>query len=118
MATHEALAAAAQATERGGVTAVSEVVGRLLAVLTSAMQANRILEIGTGYGLATLHMALAQPPAGRLWTFDTDIERTETARRFFDDAGVGDRIEIVNQPALEVLHIFPQRNLDIAFIDA
>ena len=33
-------------------------------------------------------------------------------------AGVDDRIEIINQPALEVLGTFPQRNLDIVFIDA
>jgi predicted O-methyltransferase YrrM len=31
---------------------------------------------------------------------------------------VDDRIEIINQPALEVLEWFPQRNLDIVFIDA
>ena len=104
--------------KRDGIATVPEVVGRLLSVLASAMQANRILEIGTGYGFATLHMALAQPPAGKIWTFDPYIERTEVARQFFDRAGVGDRIEVVNQPALEVLHIFPQRNLDIAFVDA
>ena len=101
-----------------GVATIPYDVGRLLSVLTHAMQANRILEIGTGYGYATLHMALAQPPAGKIWTFDPFIERTEVAREYFDRAGVGDRVEVVNQPALEVLHIFPQRNLDIAFIDA
>lgn len=107
-----------QKAKSDGIATVPEVVARLLSVLTTAMQANRILEIGTGYGFATLHMALAQPPAGKIWTFDPYIERTEVARRFFDRAGVGERIEIVNQPALEVLHIFPQRNLDIAFVDA
>ncbi len=107
-----------QRANHDGVATVPPVVGRLLSVLTHAMQANRILEIGTGYGYATLHMALAQPPAGKIWTFDPYIERTEVARDYFDRAGVGDRVEIVNQPALEVLHIFPLRNLDIAFIDA
>ena len=37
---------------------------------------------------------------------------------YFRRAGVEDRIEIINQPALEVLRSFPQRNLDIVFIDA
>ena len=107
-----------QKAKHDGIATVPEAVGQLLSVLATAMQANRILEIGTGYGYATLHMALAQPPAGKIWTFDPYIERTEAARQFFDRAGVGDCIEIINQPALEVLHIFPQRNLDIAFIDA
>lgn len=97
---------------------VDRLVGRFLSTLVHAMQANRILEVGTGYGYATLWMALAQPPAGRIWTFDPDMERTEVARSYFARAGEDDYIEIVNQPALEVLPVFPQRNIDIAFIDA
>lgn len=103
---------------KDGVATVPAEVARLLSVLTHAMQANRIVDIGTGYGYATLEMAAAQPPAGKIWTFDPYIERTEIAREYLDRAGLSDRIEIVNQPALEVLHIFPVRNLDIAFVDA
>jgi caffeoyl-CoA O-methyltransferase len=100
------------------VHAVPRAVGRLLSTLVHGMQANRILEIGTAYGYATLWMALAQPPIGKIWTFDPDIERTEIAVSYFKRAGEDDNIEIINQPALEVLPIFPQRNMDIAFIDA
>lgn len=114
----EILAEIEQRAKRDRVPIVARVIGNLLSVLTTAMQANRILEIGTGYGFATLSMAIAQPPAGRIWTFDPDMERTQVAREYFDRAGLGERIEIINQPALDVLPIFPQRNLDIAFIDA
>lgn len=93
-------------------------VGRLLATLVHAMQANRILEVGTAYGYSTLWMALAQPPAGKIWTFDPDIERTDVARTYFERAGEDDNIEIVNQPALDVLPLFPQRNMDMVFVDA
>jgi caffeoyl-CoA O-methyltransferase len=93
-------------------------VGRLLSTLVHGMQANRILEVGTAYGYATLWMALAQPGAGRIWTFDPDIARTEVALSYFRRAGEDDYIEIVNQPALDVLPVFPQRNMDIVFIDA
>ncbi|MCL5258937.1 MAG: O-methyltransferase [Vulcanimicrobiaceae bacterium] len=99
------------------IPGVTRPVGRLLSVLVHCMQANRILEIGTAYGYATLWMALALPPAGRIWSFDPDIERTEVARSYFDRAGISDRIEIINQSALPVLPTFPQRNLDIVFID-
>lgn len=100
------------------VPAVPRAVGRLLSVLVHGMQANRILEIGTAYGYATLWMALAQPGAGKIWTFDPDMERTDIARSYFERAGEADFIEIINQPAMEVLNVFPQRNMDIVFVDA
>ncbi len=100
------------------VPAIPRAVGRLLSTLVHGMQASRILEIGTAYGYATLWMALAQPPIGKIWTFDPDSERTGIARSYFERAGEDDNIEIVNQPALEVLHVFPQRNMDIVFVDA
>ncbi|MGH7737528.1 MAG: O-methyltransferase [Candidatus Tyrphobacter sp.] len=103
---------------KDGIPIVSRETGRFLATLVHAMQANRILEIGTAYGYSTLWMALAQPPAGTIWTIDVDRERTEIARSFFERAGEGDSIAIINQRAIEVLETFPQRNLDIVFIDA
>jgi predicted O-methyltransferase YrrM len=103
---------------REGIPIVDRAAGRFLSVLVHCMQANRILELGTAYGYSTLWMALALPPAGRIWTIDPDMERTEIAASYFRRAGVEERIEIINQPALEVLGTFPQRNLDIVFIDA
>jgi predicted O-methyltransferase YrrM len=82
------------------------------------MQANRVLELGTAYGYSTLWMALALPPAGKIWTIDPDMARTQIAVSYFRRAEVDEQIEIINQPALEVLEWFPQRNLDIVFIDA
>ena len=101
-----------------GIPIVERPLGRLLATLAHCMQANRILEIGTAYGYSTLWMALAMPPAGHLWTIDPDIERTRIALDYFTRAGVADKIDILNQPAVEVLESFDHRNLDIVFIDA
>jgi predicted O-methyltransferase YrrM len=101
-----------------GIPVVARETGRLLSTLVHAMQANRILEIGTAYGYSTLWMALALPPAGRIWTIDPDIERTRIALAFLARAGKADVVEVINQPALEVLPTFPVRNLDIVFIDA
>ena len=101
-----------------GIPIVDRAAGRLLSTLVHAMQANRVLELGTAYGYSTLWMALALPPAGHIWTIDPDRERTAVARTYFERSGVDEKIEIINQPALEVLEWFPQRNLDIVFIDA
>ena len=97
---------------------VPRATGRLLATLVTAMQANRILEVGTGYGYSTLWMALAQPGVGRIWTVEPDAHRTEVARSYFSRAAEDDHIEVFNTPALELLENFPHRNLDIAFVAA
>jgi caffeoyl-CoA O-methyltransferase len=115
---HPLLLELEQLSRKVDVASVERPVGRLLSTLVHAMQANRILEIGTGYGYATLWMALAQPPLGKIWTFDPDIERTSVARSYFSRTGEDDHIEIINQPAIEVLPLFPQRNMDIVFVDA
>jgi predicted O-methyltransferase YrrM len=100
-----------------GVPMIGRSLGRLLSVLVHGMQANRILEIGTGYGYATLWMALAQPPAGKIWTIDVDRRRTDVALSYFRRAGEDDSIEVLNQPAIELLENFPHRNLDIVVFD-
>lgn len=100
------------------VPIVDRAVGQMLSVLVHCMQANRILEIGTAYGYSTLWMALALPPAGHIWTIDPDATRTAIASEYLERAGKLAAVEIINQPALEVLPTFYQRNLDIVFIDA
>lgn len=102
---------------REEVPIIERETGRLLSTLVHAMQANRILEIGTGFGYSTLWMALALPPAGRIWTIDPDRDSSDVARSYFDRAEVGDAIEILNQPALEIIPSFSVRNLDIIFIN-
>lgn len=97
---------------------VSRETGRLLSTLVHAMQANRILEIGTAYGYSTLWMALAMPPAGHIWTIDPDAQRTAVAIDFLRRADKFDDVSVMNQPALEILPTFPVRNLDIVFVDA
>ncbi len=100
------------------VPTIDRAAGRFLSVLVHGMQANRILEVGTAYGCSTLWMALAMPAAGRIWTVDPDIERTNVARSYFERAGKADAIEIINSPALDVLPTFPQRNIDVIYLDA
>ncbi|MGH7683816.1 MAG: O-methyltransferase, partial [Vulcanimicrobiaceae bacterium] len=103
---------------KDGIPILDRASGHLLSTLVHCMQANRILEIGTAYGYSTLWMALAMPQMWHLWTIDPDRERTAIARSFFERAGVMDKIDITNQPAVEVLESFSHRNLDIVFLDA
>src|SRR5215472_6004464 len=68
---------------KDGIPIITRETGRLLSVLVHMMQANRILEVGTGYGYSTLWMALAQPPVGKIWTIDPNVEGTEIAMTYF-----------------------------------
>lgn len=115
---HPLLLELEQHGRKDGIPIVSRETGRLLSTIVHAMQATRILEIGTAYGYSTLWMALAQPLVGKIWTIDPDVERTEIAASYFERAGEADSIEIWNTAALELLPVFPQRNLDIVFLDA
>lgn len=101
-----------------GVPIISRVTGRFLSAIVTAMQANRILEVGTEYGYSTLWMALAQPSVGRIWTIDPDTRRTDVAREYFRRAAEDDYIEVFNTPAIELLENFPHRNLDVVFVSA
>ncbi|HYL27046.1 MAG TPA: class I SAM-dependent methyltransferase [Candidatus Nitrosotalea sp.] len=107
-----------QRSRDDGVPIVSRVTGRFLSTVVTAMQANRILEVGTEYGYSTLWMAQAQPSVGKIWTMDPDPRRTDVAREYFRRAAEDDYIEVFNTPALELLENFPHRNLDIVFVSA
>jgi caffeoyl-CoA O-methyltransferase len=91
---------------------------RLLAALVSAARADAILELGTAYGYSAIWMALAQSPAGRIWTIDPDVARTTIAQSYFERAGVGARIEVINRPALDAIAEMSHPMYDLVFIDA
>src|SRR5581483_9940791 len=72
-----------QHARKDGVAIPARETGRLLSTIVHAMQASRILEIGTAYGYATLWMALAQPRLGRIWTIEPDAARSAVAHAYF-----------------------------------
>ena len=91
---------------------------RLLATIVAAVRADKILELGTAYGYSAICMALAQSPAGRITTIDPDSARTDIARSYFKRAGVGDRIAVINRPALDAIASMTELSYDLVFIDA
>lgn len=96
--------------------------GQFMAMLVRLMNARRILEIGTFTGYSALCMALALPPDGRIVTCDISQEWTTTARRYWSEAAVEDRITLRLGPAMDTLEALlaagEGERFDIAFIDA
>ena len=114
-----ALLAVEAAAEPLGVPIVDRHSGRVLSVL--AGDRRRIVEVGTAYGYSTVWMALGQPSGGTIVTIDPDRERTDLARGWWRQAGIGDeRITVVNAPALEAIGSDPalEGPFDMVFIDA
>ncbi len=69
--------------------------GRLLQVLTTAIGARRVLEIGTAIGYSTVWMARALPADGLLISLERDRDRGARARANFERAGVADRANVM-----------------------
>ncbi len=92
--------------------------GAFMAMLVRLMGARQCLEVGTFTGYSSTAVALALPADGRVTCCDGSVEWTDIARRYWADAGVGDRIDLRIGPALETLKSLEERSFDFAFIDA
>jgi len=104
--------------ERAGMQ-ISAEEGTFLGLLIAAIGAKRVVEVGTFTGYSALCMARALPSGGRLICCDVSEEYTAIARRFWQKAGVADRIDLRLAPALDTLRALPRNEpLDFAFIDA
>jgi predicted O-methyltransferase YrrM len=96
--------------------------GALLALFIHLLGARRVLEVGAFTGYSALVMAAALPPDGKVITCDVSEEWTAIARRYWQEAGLADRIELHLAPAVDTLAAFLRDggsgSFDLAFIDA
>jgi len=114
------LSAALDASDAAGLPriAVSFQQGKFLSLLAGAIQARRILEIGTLGGFSTIWLARGAGPQGRVVTLEYEPKHAEVARANLERAGVGDRVEIKVGAALETLPTVSDGPFDLIFIDA
>ena len=92
--------------------------GRALRLLTEAIGAKNVIEIGTSTGYSGLWFCLAlQKTGGHLTTFEIDHARALQAQQHFKEANAESLVTIVEGDAHEqVARIKGQ--VDVAFIDA
>jgi caffeoyl-CoA O-methyltransferase len=90
-----------------------------MTLLTRIVGARNAIEIGTFTGLSSIAIARGLAEGGRLTCFDVSDEYTKIARRYWDRAGLADRIELRIGPAAQTLSTLPaEPHLDLVFIDA
>jgi len=77
------------------------------------------VEVGTFTGYSALVVARALPHDGTLLCCDVSEEWTSIGRRYWDEAGVGDKIDLRIGPAVDTLRALPEaEQFDVAFVDA
>ena len=93
--------------------------GAFLTLLARAIGARRAIEVGTFTGYSSLCLARGLAQGGKLLTCDTSDEWTQVARRYWEKAGVADRIELRLGPGADTLRALPKDPVfDLGFIDA
>jgi caffeoyl-CoA O-methyltransferase len=98
---------------------VAPELGTLLTLLTRISRARSGIELGTFTGYSSICIARALGAGGRLLCCDVSDEWTAVARKYWEKAGLTDRIELRLRPALETLRALPgEEAYDVAFIDA
>ena len=91
--------------------------GRLLEQLVHALQAKRVLELGTFSGYSSLSMAAGLPEGGHINTCEVEEKHAQMAQRYIDRSPYADRITIHMGPALETIERLGGE-WDFVFIDA
>ncbi len=96
--------------------------GQFMVLLIELLNAKKTLDIGVFTGYSALAVALALPQDGKVIACDINEEWTSMAKRFWQQAGVANKIDLHLAPALETLQNLIDQGeagtFDFAFIDA
>jgi caffeoyl-CoA O-methyltransferase len=93
--------------------------GAFLTILTRMLSVRHAVEVGTFTGYSSLCIARGLTDGGRLTTCDISKDWTSLARKYWEKAGVADRIELRIGPAIDSLRSLPEDEpIDLGFIDA
>ncbi|WP_341530848.1 class I SAM-dependent methyltransferase [Nostoc sp. UHCC 0302] len=96
--------------------------GQFMRLLVQLIGAKKTLEVGVFTGYSSLSVALALPADGKIIACDVSEEFTAIARRYWQQAGVADKVDLRLAPALKTLDALladgQAETFDFAFIDA
>lgn len=91
--------------------------GRFLSLISSLIQPDKILEIGTYTGYSALCLAEGLSKSGTLITIDINDELEERVKGYFQESSFSNQLTLKIGPALSII---PQleHDFDLVFIDA
>lgn len=91
--------------------------GQMLTMLSKMIQPKFILEIGTFTGYSAICLAKGLQENGKLITIEIDDELENMAKKYFEKAGIQNKIEQRIGAALEIIPTLNE-TFDLVFIDA
>lgn len=91
--------------------------GAALSLFSRMIRPRRILEIGTYTGYSAICFAEGLTDDGRLHTIDNNEELEEMCRRYWQKAGIADKIKLHIGHALDIIPTLDE-TFDLVFIDA
>ena len=112
----EVLAEMEEYAGQHNIPIVGPAVARVLQQLALMINAKTVFELGSAIGYSTIWWAQAVGEKGQVIYTDGDPKNAERARKYFDRAGVSNRIALHTGDALEVLSEQTQQ-FDIIFND-
>jgi caffeoyl-CoA O-methyltransferase len=96
--------------------------GQFMGLLVQLLDAKKTFEVGVFTGASALSVALALPPDGKVIACDVNAEWTAIARRYWQEAGVANKVDLRLAPAVETLRKLLDEGqagtFDFGFIDA
>jgi len=105
-----------------GLMQISQEQGAFMANLMRMINARKTIEVGTFTGYSALVVASALPEDGRVIACDVSDEWTRLGRKYWEQAGVAGKIDLILRPATETMDDLIERGeagtFDFAFIDA
>ncbi|WP_166349969.1 class I SAM-dependent methyltransferase [Phytoactinopolyspora limicola] len=114
--------AAANARQRAaevGAVPISPGAGAVLRMLTAAIDARTVVEVGTGAGVSALYLLAGMQADGVLTSVDIESEHQRLAREAFAEAGIAsNRTRLISGSALDVLPRLTDAAYDVVFCDA
>jgi len=104
--------------EKEFVPSIGPIKGKIIADIIKRYQPEDILEIGTLYGYSAILMANALSGLdGKVVTIEMDRSKAETARKNIADAGLLEKIEVIEGNALDNIPKLNQ-TFQLMFLDA
>ncbi|MEN9911341.1 MAG: hypothetical protein RLZZ441_909 [Actinomycetota bacterium] len=113
-----AIRKARQSSREHGVEPITPAMGSFLASLVSYSNAQSIVEIGTGLGVASQWLLLSSPET-HLTTIEKDVDHQQSAKDLFASAGIAlSRVRLISGDAVDILPRMNEGTYDLIVVNA
>jgi predicted O-methyltransferase YrrM len=87
-------------------------------ILLRLIKAEQVIEVGTYAGYSAMALALGIEPDGHVVSLEINPEHAALAKKLLSASEIGQRVEVVEGDAAQILPSMPDAAFDAAFIDA